>query len=324
MFLRRNRQRLEGGQPGQFKKPYALMGRLLREQSRDIVFNLCQYGMGNVREWGAEVDGHCWRTAGDLGFELDRIFEVALRNAEHRARGRAPANGTIPITSRSGTSAPRTRWDNPSLPLSASEQYAFMSLWCLSAAPLFFSGDMGHLDEFTLNILCNPEVIAIDQDPLGQCGQVLELSAETFLMVKDLTDGPKAVGLFNRSYFPTKLTATWSQLGLTSRQPNWDLWRQQGFGTAQGPVGNRRPRAWRRACEDGKTRQDGAVILQRDGSRDSVWPWASLPSTARTHLKRRPARRSDSNPAPTASARSTPGCCAVSCEPRARASACRK
>lgn len=213
-----------------FKKPYALMGRLLREQSRDIVFNLCQYGMGNVWEWGAEVDGHCWRTAGDLGFELDRIFEVALRNAEHRAWSR-PGEWNDPDYIQIGYIGAAHEMGQPiPCPLSASEQYAFMSLWCLSAAPLFFSGDMGHLDEFTLNVLCNPEVIAVDQDPLGQGGQVLELSAETFLMVKDLADGTKAVGLFNRSYFPTKLTATWPQLGLTGRQPIRDLWRQQDMG----------------------------------------------------------------------------------------------
>jgi hypothetical protein len=47
-------------------------------------------------------------------------------------------------------------------PLTPNEQYAFMSLWCLSAAPLFYSGDMGKLDAFTLNVLCNPEVIEIE------------------------------------------------------------------------------------------------------------------------------------------------------------------
>ncbi|MCX7010835.1 MAG: putative Ig domain-containing protein, partial [Kiritimatiellaeota bacterium] len=70
------------------QKPYRLMGDLLKQQNRDIVFNLCQYGMGDVWgdvwKWGAEVGGHCWRTAGDLGFELNRVFEVALKNAEHR------------------------------------------------------------------------------------------------------------------------------------------------------------------------------------------------------------------------------------------------
>ena len=68
-----------------FQKPYRLMGDLLKQQHRDIVFNLCQYGMANVWEWGAEVGGQSWRTGGDLGFELNRIFEVALKNAEHRA-----------------------------------------------------------------------------------------------------------------------------------------------------------------------------------------------------------------------------------------------
>jgi alpha-galactosidase len=211
-------------------KPYALMGRLLQAQPRDIIFNLCQYGMGNVWEWGAEVGGHCWRTAGDLGFELDRIFEVALRNAEHRAWSR-PGEWNDPDYIQIGYIGAAHEMGQPvPCPLSASEQYAFMSLWSLSAAPLFFSGDMGHLDEFTLNVLCNPEVIDIDQDPLGQCGQVRELSAETFLMVKDLADGTKAVGLFNRSYFPTRMIATWEQLGLSGRQPVRDVWRQRDLG----------------------------------------------------------------------------------------------
>ena len=52
------------------QKPYRLMGDLLARQQRDMVLNLCQYGMGNVWEWGAAVGGHCWRTAGDLGYEL--------------------------------------------------------------------------------------------------------------------------------------------------------------------------------------------------------------------------------------------------------------
>ena len=38
----------------------------------------------------------------------------------------------------------------------------------LMAAPLFFSGDMAKLDDFTLNVLCNAEVIEVDQDPLGK------------------------------------------------------------------------------------------------------------------------------------------------------------
>ena len=53
------------------KKPYALMGEILVRQNRDIVFNLCQYGMSDVWKWGGEVGGHSWRTTGDLGLEKD-------------------------------------------------------------------------------------------------------------------------------------------------------------------------------------------------------------------------------------------------------------
>lgn len=57
--------------------------------------------------------------------------------------------------------------------LTHEEQYSYMSMWSLMAAPLIFSGDMGRLDEFTLNVLCNSEVIDIDQDSLGKQGVIL-------------------------------------------------------------------------------------------------------------------------------------------------------
>ena len=40
--------------------------------------------MGEVWKWGGDVDAQSWRTSGDLGFELDRIFDVALRNSGYR------------------------------------------------------------------------------------------------------------------------------------------------------------------------------------------------------------------------------------------------
>ena len=215
------------------QKPYRLMGDLLKQQNRDIVFNLCQYGMGDVWKWGAEVGGHCWRTAGDLGFELNRVFEVALKNAEYREYSK-PGSWNDPDYIQIGMIGTQTRRGTFEMahpcPLTPSEQYAFMALWCLSAAPLFYSGDMGQLDPFTLNVLCNPEVLEVDQDELGQCGRVIPLGKKTFVMVKDLADGSKAVGLFNRGPVPVRVTANWSELGLGGAQRVRDLWRQQDLG----------------------------------------------------------------------------------------------
>lgn len=213
-----------------FQKPYRLMGGLLRQQSRDIVLNLCQYGMGDVWKWGAEVGGHSWRTAGDLGFELDRIFQVALKNAEHRD-WQKPGAWNDPdyiqigyIGTASGMGLPKP------CPLSPGEQYAFMSLWSLMASPLFFSGDMGKLDEFTVNVLCNPEVLEVNQDPLGQCARVVTLDDDAFAMVKDLHDGTRAVGFFNPGEVPLPLKVAWSRLGLKGTPRVRDLWRQKDLG----------------------------------------------------------------------------------------------
>ncbi|HWQ92948.1 MAG TPA: glycoside hydrolase family 27 protein, partial [Clostridia bacterium] len=217
-----------------FTYPYRLMGDLLKKQPRDIVFNLCQYGMANVWEWGEAVGGHCWRTAGDLGFELDRIFEVALENAQHRAWSR-PGAWNDPdyiqigwIGNARGGGLPQP------CPLTGNEQYSYMSLWALMASPLFYSGDMEKLDAFTLNILCNPEVIEVNQDALGQCAAVSHLDENTFLMVKDLEDGSKAVGLFNRGEFPAQASASWASIGISGSQAVRDLWRQTDRGVFNG------------------------------------------------------------------------------------------
>lgn len=213
------------------QKPYRQMGDLLRQQPRDIVLNLCQYGMGEVWEWGAEVGGHSWRTSGDLGFELGRIFQVALANAEHRQFNR-PGSWNDPDYIQIGYIGNARGMGKPQpCPLSPNEQYAFMSLWCLMAAPLFYSGDLEQLDAFTLNVLCNPEVIAVNQDALGRCARTIPLNADVFLMVKDMVDGSLALGLFNTGEFTVEATASWERLGIKGPCRVRDLWRHRDLGT---------------------------------------------------------------------------------------------
>jgi len=213
-----------------YQLPYRQMGKLSKQQNRDIVFNLCQYGMGEVWKWGGEVGGHSWRTGGDLGFELDRIFDVALRNSEFRQYSK-PGEWNDPDYIQIGWIGNANKMGIPELtPMPADMQYAYMSLWCLIASPLIYSGDMSKLDEFTLNVLCNPEVIEVDQDPLGECGMVIHQSKDCFLMVKNLADGSKAVGLFNRGKEKTEVAVNWSDLQISGNQSVRDLWRQKDLG----------------------------------------------------------------------------------------------
>jgi alpha-galactosidase len=217
------------------QRPYKLMGDILKALPRDIVYNLCQYGMGNVWTWGAEVGGNCWRTTGDLGLErgdlLPGFYRIGLSNAAHYENA-GPGHWNDPDYILIGYVGNARSQNEPGQPtrLTPNEQYSYMSMWCLMAAPLFFSGDMQLLDDFTLGILCNNEVIEVDQDPLGRQAKPLVQDGETLVLAKPMEDGSTAVGLFNLAEPARRLSVDWSLLGLQRRRHVRDLWRQKDLG----------------------------------------------------------------------------------------------
>jgi alpha-galactosidase len=224
------------GLPG-MKKPYQLMWAELQKLDRDIVFNLCQYGMGDVWNWGGEV-GHCWRTTGDLGLErgaaLPGFYRIGMSNARHWESARPGAWNDPDYILVGWVGDAHGMGEGKPTSLSPGEQYAYMSMWSLMAAPLVFSGDMAKLDPFTLNILCNHEVIDVDQDPLGKQARILRQDRRELVLVKDLEDGSKAVGMFNLASRAATMSLVWSELGLTGKQRLRDLWRQADLGTFDG------------------------------------------------------------------------------------------
>jgi len=222
----------------ELQKPYRLVGQILRRQDRDIVLNLCQYGMGKVWTWGKEMGGQSWRTAGDLGGSFEGIpvalfrdgFDVYAKNELHKFGG--PGGWNDPdylllgyLSNWKGQTAPT--------PLTPNEQYSHVSLWSLVAAPLIFSGDIARLDDFTLGLLCNDEVIAVDQDPLGKPGRRISLDDTVEVWARDLEDGAKAVGLFNRGEMAATVTVKWADLGIEGNQTVRDLWRQKDLGQSK-------------------------------------------------------------------------------------------
>jgi alpha-galactosidase len=228
--------------PEELRRPYERISGLLAAQPRDIVLNLCQYGMGRVWEWGRAVGGHSWRTAGDLGHDVVGNlfrdgFDVYSANGLHRYGGPGGWNDPdyllIGILS-SAFVADRKEGGNEASPLSPNEQYTHVSLWSLVAAPLIFSGDITRLDDFTLGLLTNDEIIEVDQDPLGKPGRRVTKTGDLEVWARELEDGSLAVGLFNRGEGLAAVTASWSDLGIAGPRRVRDLWRQKDVGVRDG------------------------------------------------------------------------------------------
>ena len=199
------------------------MSAFLRRQNRDIVLNMCQYGMGDVWKWGREVGGNSWRTTGDLGVvkgnELPGFYEVGFANAAHDSFA-GPGGWNDPDYILIGTIGDATNSSRPPArtKLSAAEQYSYMSMWALMASPLIFSGDMTKLDPFTINILCNAEVIDVDQDPLGRQAKIVRKTNEEFVLAKPLEDGSVAIGVFNLTSGPRNISVKFRDIGVNGRR----------------------------------------------------------------------------------------------------------
>jgi len=204
--------------------PYKVMGKFLREQNRDIVFSLCQYGMADVWKWGGSVEGNCWRTTGDITDTWRSLSSIGFKQ-DQAAPYAKPGNWNDPDMLIVG----QVGWGNlhPTR-LTPDEQYTHISLWCLLSAPLLIGCDMTKLDDFTLSLLENDEVLAIDQDALGKEATCVINNGDVRIYEKELEDGGHAVGFFNLGSAPANLTfSDFAKLRLSGTQHVRDLWRQK-------------------------------------------------------------------------------------------------
>jgi alpha-galactosidase len=209
-------------------KPFDVMGKYLREQPRDIIYSVCQYGMSDVWKWGGSVGGNCWRTTNDITDTWVSVKNIALAQ-DASAPYAKPGNWNDPDMLVVGT----VGWGNPHpSKLKPDEQYLHISLWSLFSAPLLIGCDMEILDEFTLNLLTNDEVIEVNQDPLGKQATCLQTIGEVRIYKKDLEDGSWAVGFCNFGNDISTLSyADFSKIGINGTCTVRDLWRQKNLTT---------------------------------------------------------------------------------------------
>ena len=205
-------------------RPYQHMGEYLPKQNRDIVFSLCQYGMADVWKWGGSVNGNCWRTTGDITDTWRSLSTIGFKQ-DKAAPFAKPGNWNDPDMLIVG----QVGWGHlhPTR-LTPDEQYTHISLWCLLSAPLLIGCDMEKFDDFTLNLLSNDEVLALDQDALGKEATCVITDGDVRIYEKELEDGGRAVGFFNLGRTSSEyLFKDFAKLGVSSAQPIRDLWRQK-------------------------------------------------------------------------------------------------
>jgi len=204
---------------------YDKMAKALKATGRPMVFSLCQYGFDAVWEWAPSVGGNLWRTTGDIAPNMYSIYANMSLQAG--------------LSSYAGPG----HWNDPDMlevgngDLTLAENRAHFSMWAILAAPLLAGNDLPHMKPEIRNILTNREVIAIDQDKLGQQGSRVYVEGEVEVWTKHLAGGALAVAVLNvgdTRYSTHPFHLNLSSLGLHGSQKARDLWTGKEFELTEG------------------------------------------------------------------------------------------
>jgi alpha-galactosidase len=212
------------------EKEVARMSRALRSTGRDIVYsisNSAHIEQGPMLEKFAQL----WRDSGDIRDNWSSLYSNGFRS-EGWEKFAGPGHWPDPDMMVLGNVGFGSQgWGTTTHPtgLTPDEQYSHMSLWCLLAAPLILGCDLTKLDPFTMGLLTNDEVIAIDQDPLGASAKKVGGDYFHEIWAKPLSDGSLAVGIFNVGPGHAKYDVPLTNLGIAGRFQVRDIWRQKNY-----------------------------------------------------------------------------------------------
>lgn len=188
---------------------FKTMSDALKESGRPIVFSICEWGKSEPWLWGRGI-GNLWRTTPDIR----NIYSAEINWG---------GLGIVNIIDRQAdlwSYAGPGHWNDPDMlevgnrGLTRDENITHFSMWAMLAAPIMAGNDLRKMDEEVKKILTNSEVIAINQDPLGnQAIRFLDMG-EREIWVKFLENDELAICFLNRSEFEWKEQYDWQRLNI--------------------------------------------------------------------------------------------------------------
>ena len=113
--------------------------------------------------------------------------------------------------------------------LTNDERQTYMTLWSVSAAPLYAGDDLTQMDSYGQSLLTNSEVVAVDQ--AGHPARPVSQSSNQQVWFANNGDGSYTVALFNLGGSSANVTANWSNLGFSGSATVRDLWSHTNLGS---------------------------------------------------------------------------------------------
>lgn len=213
---------------------YSRMGNALRKTEREFLYSLCEWGGRSPHLWGRQVGGHMWRVSGDVydswiniwmktwyAIGIDISIDIAAELHEYGGPGGWNDLDMLVVGLKGKGQIAGTG-------MSFVEYQTHMSLWCMACSPLMIGCDIRTLDSETASLLMNPEVLAVNQDPLGIPAKRVRQIGTCEIWTKRLADKSVAVSVINRGSRPEDVTVKAGDIGLLDTPKlARNLWTQE-------------------------------------------------------------------------------------------------
>jgi alpha-galactosidase len=233
---------------------YKKMSDAIKATGRPMLLSLCEWGTTSPWEWGKGI-GAMWRTTNDIQDCFDCVKNWG-------------GMGFIPILEKNINLAPYAgpgHWNDPDMlevgnqALTTRECRSHFALWCMLAAPLITGNNLSTMNDTIRDILTAPEIIAIDQDPLGIQGTRIKNNDGLQVWQKQLKDGSRAVALLNVTKSKARMSVTLEEIGF-----------QKGIASSVRDVWNRKDLPAITNIFKTEVESHGVVVVKIKGKKGTV------------------------------------------------------
>ena len=203
---------------------YKIMSDAIRATGRPMLLSICEWGISSPWEWAKGI-GVMWRTTNDIQDCFDCVrnwggmgwTQILEKNA-NLASFAGPGHWNDPDMLEVGNNS-----------LTPTECRSHFSMWCMLAAPLIAGNNISTMNNTIKDILSSPEIIAVDQDPLGVQGTRIRNDTGLQIWQKPLNDGSIAVALLNLTNSTADMFVSLEEIGLKKEVTSSvrDLWNRK-------------------------------------------------------------------------------------------------
>lgn len=191
---------------------YRRMGTALKNCGRDILFSACSWGADNTAEWIRETGADMWRSTGDIVDSWASIKSLTEEQESIFAYGGKGCFNDMDMLVVGMYGKGYVGLEG----LNDTQYKTHFSIWALLGSPLMIGCDIRNMNDETLKILTNRELIKINQDEA--CRQIFKLNpiwnGNIKAYARFLENGDIALGVFNFSGEEGAVRINIDELGL--------------------------------------------------------------------------------------------------------------